>query len=31
MESLLYLLNMSARRAPMIPLGAALRPTWLFG
>jgi hydrogenase small subunit len=31
METLLYLLNMAARRAPMIPLDDALRPTWLFG
>ena len=30
-ETLLYLLNMSADRAPMIPLDEALRPTWLFG
>ena len=30
-ETLLYLLYMAARRAPMIPLDAALRPTWLFG
>jgi hydrogenase small subunit len=31
METLLYLLYMAAGRAPMIPLDAALRPTWLFG
>ena len=31
MEVLLYLLNMAADRAPMIPLDDALRPTWLFG
>jgi hydrogenase small subunit len=31
METLLYLLQMAARRAPMIPLDDALRPTWLFG
>jgi hydrogenase small subunit len=31
METLLYLLQMSAGRAPMIPLDEALRPTWLFG
>jgi len=30
-ETLLYLLNMSAGRAPMIPLDDSLRPTWLFG
>jgi hydrogenase small subunit len=30
MEVILYLLNMAARRAPMIPLDEALRPTWLF-
>jgi hydrogenase small subunit len=30
-ETLLYLLNQAAGRAPMIPLDAALRPTWLFG
>ena len=30
-EVLLYLLNMAAGRAPMIPLDDALRPTWLFG
>ncbi|HWW87317.1 MAG TPA: hypothetical protein VNZ26_27150, partial [Vicinamibacterales bacterium] len=30
-ETLLYLLHMAARRAPMIPLDEALRPTWLFG
>src|SRR5580704_17337878 len=30
-ETLLYLLNMAADRAPMIPLDEALRPTWLFG
>jgi hydrogenase small subunit len=31
MEVLLYLLNMVAGRAPMIPLDDALRPVWLFG
>jgi hydrogenase small subunit len=31
METLLYLLQMAAGRAPMIPLDEALRPTWLFG
>ncbi len=31
METLLYLLNQAAGRAPMIPLDDALRPTWLFG
>jgi len=31
METLLYLLNQAAGRAPMIPLDEALRPTWLFG
>ncbi|GAC1620643.1 MAG: hydrogenase small subunit [Candidatus Acidiferrum sp.] len=31
MEVLLYLLNMTAGLAPMIPLDDALRPTWLFG
>src|SRR5258705_10591746 len=31
METLLYLLQMAAGRAAMIPLDAALRPTWLFG
>src|SRR6201996_6945151 len=30
-ETILYLLNMQAGRAPMIPLDANLRPTWLFG
>ncbi len=30
-ETLLYLLHMAARRAPLIPLDDALRPTWLFG
>ncbi len=30
-ETLLYLLNQAAGRAPMIPLDQALRPTWLFG
>jgi hydrogenase small subunit len=30
-ETLLYLLNQAAGRAPMIPLDDALRPTWLFG
>jgi hydrogenase small subunit len=29
-ETLLYLLNQAAGRAPMIPLDAMLRPTWLF-
>ncbi len=29
-ETLLYLLYMSAGRAPMIPLDAKLRPRWLF-
>jgi len=29
-ETLLYLLNMTAGRAPMIPLDDALRPAWLF-
>jgi hydrogenase small subunit len=31
METLLYLLNQAAGRAPMIPLDDRLRPTWLFG
>jgi hydrogenase small subunit len=31
METFLYLLNMAAGRAPMIPLDDDLRPTWLFG
>jgi hydrogenase small subunit len=31
METLLYLLNQAAGRAPMIPLDEQLRPTWLFG
>jgi hypothetical protein len=31
METLLYLLYMAGKRAPMIPLDEALRPTWLFG
>jgi len=31
METLVYLLQMAAGRAPMIPLDDALRPTWLFG
>jgi hydrogenase small subunit len=31
METLLYLLYQAAGLAPMIPLDAALRPTWLFG
>ena len=31
METLLYLLNMAAGKAPPIPLDDALRPTWLFG
>ncbi|MBV8719282.1 MAG: hydrogenase expression protein HypE [Chloroflexi bacterium] len=30
METLLYLLNQAAGRAPMIPLDDMLRPTWLF-
>jgi hydrogenase small subunit len=30
-ETLLYLLNQACGRAPMIPLDAGLRPTWLFG
>jgi hydrogenase small subunit len=30
METLLYLLNQAAGRAPMIPLDDKLRPTWLF-
>jgi hydrogenase small subunit len=30
METLLYLLWQAAGRAPMIPLDAELRPTWLF-
>jgi len=30
-ETILYLLYMSAGRAPMIPLDDALRPIWLFG
>jgi hydrogenase small subunit len=30
-EVLLYLLNMAAGRAGIIPLDEALRPTWLFG
>jgi hydrogenase small subunit len=30
-ETLLYLLNMAAGKAPLIPLDDALRPTWLFG
>jgi hydrogenase small subunit len=30
METLLYLLYQAAGRAPMIPLDAQLRPTWLF-
>ena len=29
-ETLLYLLQMAAGRAPMIPLDDALRPSWLF-
>jgi len=29
-ETLLYLVNQACGRAPMIPLDAALRPTWLF-
>ncbi len=31
METLLYLVNQAVGRAPMIPLDAMLRPTWLFG
>ena len=31
METLLYLLNQAAGRAPRIALDEALRPTWLFG
>jgi len=31
MQTLLYLLNQAAGRAPRIPLDEALRPTWLFG
>jgi hydrogenase small subunit len=31
METLLYLLNHAAGRAPPIPLDDRLRPTWLFG
>jgi hydrogenase small subunit len=31
METLLYLLQQFAGRAPMIPLDDALRPRWLFG
>src|SRR4051812_37548144 len=31
METLVYLLNMMAGRATMIPLDSKLRPTWLFG
>ncbi len=30
-ETLLYLLQMAAGRAPLIPLDEALRPVWLFG
>ncbi|MPZ77574.1 MAG: hydrogenase expression protein HypE [Deltaproteobacteria bacterium] len=30
METLLYLLQQAAGKAPMIPLDEALRPTWLF-
>jgi hydrogenase small subunit len=30
-ETLLYLLQMAAARAPMIPLDEVGRPTWLFG
>jgi len=30
-ETLLHLLHMAAGHAPMIPLDAQLRPTWLFG
>ncbi len=31
METLLYLLYQATGQAPMIPLDAQLRPTWLFG
>jgi hypothetical protein len=31
METLLYVLYMAGKRAPLIPLDEALRPTWLFG
>jgi hydrogenase small subunit len=31
METLLWLLRQAAGKAPMIPLDAQLRPTWLFG
>ena len=31
METLLWLLQQAAGKAPMIPLDAQLRPTWLFG
>jgi hydrogenase small subunit len=31
METLVYLLRQAAGRAPMIPLDALLRPSWLFG
>ncbi|MGH7844632.1 MAG: hydrogenase expression protein HypE, partial [Candidatus Binatia bacterium] len=31
METLLYLLQQAAGKAPMIPLDEALRPVWLFG
>jgi hydrogenase small subunit len=30
-ETLLYMLYMAGKRAPMIPLDETLRPTWLFG
>jgi hydrogenase small subunit len=30
-ETLLYLLQMASKRAPMIPLDEALRPAWLYG
>src|SRR6185312_11057308 len=30
-QTLLYLLQMAAGHAPMIPLDECLRPTWLFG
>ena len=31
MEHSLYMLYMAGKRAPLIPLDEALRPTWLFG
>jgi len=31
MEALVWILQFAAGRAPMIPLDAKLRPTWLFG